>query len=288
MTVRVAAKLVLLAAIAGVAVASIPRPPVPLNIRWAPHVSDAERTELERQFTLSNGELREGTTRHYLLLDSSRSNIAAIVQSPAVADTSNIDRDARRLQPEFDQTNQLRLWTIVLALAGTALWEFLPFAGRVLARPVNLRSGVVLAVTGGAPLLLLAAGGGVVAAAMLGLQPLWRERETPNLAHAAYEEDLALLERTLEKGGDPDARQAVFIDGRTVTVTPIEAAVVGRSLQTLRWLIAKGARVDAVGLVPLQCLADEVDAADILDYLETLEGAQENRSCDGVELPILR
>jgi hypothetical protein len=259
-----------------------------MNIRWASQVSDAERTELERRFSLSNGELREGTTRHYELLDSSRSNIAAMVEHPAIADTSNIDRDARRLKPESDQTNHRRLWTIVLALAGTALWELLPLGARALARPVTLRNGVVFALTGGAPVLLIAVAAVIVLAAMLGLQPLWRESETPNLAHAAYEEDLALLERTLETGGDPDARQAVFIDGQTMTVTPIEAAVIGRSLQTVQWLIHKGARVEGAGLLRLQCLADEVDASDVVDYLETLEGAHEDRSCNGVELPIAR
>jgi hypothetical protein len=86
-TVRVAAKLVVLAAVAGAAVASIPRPPVSMNVRWASQVSDAERTELEHRFSLSHGELREGTTRHYELLDSSRSNIAAIIEHPAIADT---------------------------------------------------------------------------------------------------------------------------------------------------------------------------------------------------------
>ena len=54
-----------------------------MNVRWASQVSDAERTELEHRFSLSHGELREGTTRHYELLDSSRSNIAAIIEHPA-------------------------------------------------------------------------------------------------------------------------------------------------------------------------------------------------------------
>ena len=283
-----AAKLVLLAAIAGVAVASIPRPPVPLNIRWATHVTDAERTDLERRFTLTSGEVREGTTRHYLLLDASRSNIAAIVDHPAIADTSSIDRDERRVMPEFDQSGRLWLWTILLALTGTVLWELVPLAVRGLARPVTLGRGLAFALSGGAPALLMAVGFVVVVGAVLGLQPLWRESETPNLAYAAYEEDLALLERTLERGGDPDARQAVFIDGRTVTVTPLEAAIVGRSLQTMQWLMARGARVDAAGLLRLQCLADELDTTDIAEYLETLDGAQKNRSCDGIELPILR
>ena len=259
-----------------------------MNVRWASQVSDTERTELERRFSLSHGELREGTTRHYELFDSSRSNIAAIVEHPAIADTSNIDRDAKRLKPESDQTNRRRLWTIVLALAGTALWELLPLVARALARPVTLHNGVLFALTGGAPVLLITAAAGLVVAAMLGLQPLWRESEIPNLAHAAYEEDLALLERTLDKGADPNARQTVFIDGRTFTVTPIEAAIIGRNLHTVQWLIRKGARVEAVDLLRLQCLAAEVDASDVVGYLETLKGAHENRSCDGVELPIRR
>jgi hypothetical protein len=280
-------KLLLLATIAGATLAIIPRP-VPLNIRWAPQVSDSQRAELERQLTLSNGELREGTTRSYVLLDSSRTNIEAIVRHPSIEDTSNIDRATLRLLPPFDHTNRLRLWTIVLAIAGTALWEVLPFAGRRLAPPVNPGSGVGFALAGGAPLLLMLALTGLVVAAVFGLQPLWREREMPTLAHAAYEEDLALLERTREAGGDLDAREAVSIDGRTITVTPIEAAIFGHSLQTVRWLITNGPRVDAAGRLTLRCLAAEVDAADIVDYLETLDETRGDRSCDGVELPIRR
>ena len=287
--VRIVAKGVLLAAIVGAtAAAIIPAEPLRLNIRWASDITDGQRAELERRFTLSDGEHREGTTRTYLLTDSSRANIERIVRHPAVEDTSDIDRATFRPLTTPDRTKQVRRWIVVLALAGTALWELLPIAGRALARPVDLRSGFVFALIGGAPVVLLAALAGVVAAAVFGIHPLWRESDRPNLAHAAYEQDLALLERTLEAGGDPNARDAVLIDGQTVAVTPLEAAVAGGSLPTVQWLIMNGASVDSVGMTRLQCLAAETNAADVVTYLKTITGNQDNSSCDGVELPLRR
>jgi hypothetical protein len=285
--VRVVAKIALLAAIvAGTAAAIIPAEPLRLNVRWAPGVSEDQRAELERRFTLSSGEHREGTTRRYLLIDTSRTNIERIVRDAAVEDTSNIDRATFRPLTTSDRTKRTRLWIIVLALAGTLLWELLPIAGRGLAQPVGLQSGFVFALIGGAPALLLAALVGVVVAAVFGIHPLWPDGDNPNLAHAAYEEDLALLERTLGAGSSPNARETVFIDGQTVTVTPLEAAVAAGSLRTVRWLIANGATVEPIEMKRLHCLAVKIDAADIVAYLTTITSLEENDSCDGVELPI--
>jgi hypothetical protein len=281
--VRVVAKVVVLAAIVGaMAAAIIPAEPLRLNVRWAPGVSDEQRTELERQFTLSGGELLDGTTRRYLLIDTSRTSIERIVRHPGVEDTSNVDRSTFRRLTTSDRTKRIWGWMVVLALAGTTLWELVPIVFRALARPVTLQSGFVFALIGGAPALLLAVLGAVVVAAVFGIHPLWPD-EAPNLAHAAYEEDLALLERTVGAGGDPNARHTVFIDGRTVSVTPLEAAVAAGSLRTVQWLITNGASTDPNGLKRVQCLAARIDAADIVTYLKTI---QDSGSCDGVELPI--
>lgn len=275
----------LLAAVGATAAVIIPAEPLRLNIRWQSEISDSQREELERRFALSSGELREGTTRTYLLIDPSRANIERIVRHPAVEDTSEIDRATFRPLTTSDRTKQVRLWIIVLALAGTALWELAPLAGRPLARPIGDRVG--LALIGGAPVLLMTALAGVTAAAMLGFHPFWRE-STPNLAHAASEEDLALLERTRAAGGDLNARDAVLINRETVTMTPLEAAVAARSLRTVQWLVTNGASVDSFALKRVQCLADEIDAAEILTYLKTIMRTQDSGSCDGVELPIRR
>jgi hypothetical protein len=57
-------------------------------------VTPATRTQLERTFLLVNPVSHEGSTRtfRYDLLDTSRSNIEALVTHPAVEDTDEIDR----------------------------------------------------------------------------------------------------------------------------------------------------------------------------------------------------
>jgi len=71
--------------------------PVYVNVRWATDVDDAARQRLERRFGLADGEHREGTTWGYALLDRSRTNIRALVEDPAVADTHQIHRTAFRV-----------------------------------------------------------------------------------------------------------------------------------------------------------------------------------------------
>jgi hypothetical protein len=179
----------------------------------------------------------------------------------------------------------VRLWIVVFVLAGTALWELAPLAGRSLPRPIGNRAAFVL--SGGAPVLLLTVMAGMIVAALFGFRPFWRESDTPNLAHAASEEDLALLDRTLTAGGDLGARDTVVINGQNVTLTPLEAAVAGHSLRTVQWLVAKGTKVDPVELKRLRCFAAGIDAADIVAYLTTMTSGQDS-GCDGVELPIRR
>lgn len=78
-----------------------------MHVRWKPAVSVEQRTELERRFTLTAGELDSGTTWKYALLDASTGNIRALIQHEAVDDTAHLNRI--RYRPEFAQDRQRRL-----------------------------------------------------------------------------------------------------------------------------------------------------------------------------------
>ena len=73
-----------------------PRPSA-VAVRWAPGVDGVVRQWLERRYSLAQGELREGRTWVYTLLDPSRSNVRAFVSDASVEDTQNIDRMAFRV-----------------------------------------------------------------------------------------------------------------------------------------------------------------------------------------------
>jgi hypothetical protein len=94
-------------AAAGVLSLALSTDPVPIHVRWKPDVSDAERTDLERQFGLTQGEFREGTTYAYGLANTSTDNIRALVQNPRVDDTAEINRI--RFRPRFSNDRQRRL-----------------------------------------------------------------------------------------------------------------------------------------------------------------------------------
>lgn len=70
--------------------------PVYIHVRWAPAVDEAARERLEQVYSLSLGELREGRTWGYRLLDVSRNNIRTLVGDAAVEDTHYIHRTAFR------------------------------------------------------------------------------------------------------------------------------------------------------------------------------------------------
>ena len=88
--------------------------PVPIHVRWKPGVSEVERGQLERQFGLTQGEFREGTTYAYGLANTSTDNIRALVQDPRVDDTAEINRI--RYRPRFSNDRQRRL--IVFSIVG--------------------------------------------------------------------------------------------------------------------------------------------------------------------------
>ena len=112
--VFVAAFAVATAAAAGVLSLTLSSDPVPIHVRWKQGTSDAERGELERQFGLTEGEFREGTTYAYRLTNTSTDNIRALVQHPRVDDTAEINRV--RYRPRFSNDRQRRL--IVFSVAG--------------------------------------------------------------------------------------------------------------------------------------------------------------------------
>ena len=70
-----------------------------VRIRWANEIDAAQRAAFERQRSLVNGTLREDGSWAYLLEDTSRTNLALIVQAPIVDGTAGIDRDRFEVPP---------------------------------------------------------------------------------------------------------------------------------------------------------------------------------------------
>jgi len=67
-------------------------PPPSVRVRWRDFTTDARRAQLERQYRLTDPVAPEGLSYAYLLMDTSRRNIEALVKDPEVADTNDIDR----------------------------------------------------------------------------------------------------------------------------------------------------------------------------------------------------
>ncbi len=71
---------------------TIPAEPVPINVRWQPGLSGAEREAREAEFDLRARRHLGDSTWSYELFEYSRENIRAIVRHPGVADTHYVDR----------------------------------------------------------------------------------------------------------------------------------------------------------------------------------------------------
>ena len=71
-----------------------------VHIHWAPSVDDTGRETLERTYSLTGAEHREGRTWSYFLTDVSRGNIERLITNPAVEDTHNLHRTAFRVWPD--------------------------------------------------------------------------------------------------------------------------------------------------------------------------------------------
>ena len=111
--------------------------PPRITVRWRDDLRAADRAVLEERYRLESGQLDEGTTWRYELLDRSRENVWAVVNDPAVVDTGYIDRPRleapeREIQVSFDRARFLigpapsqliQLQSLLLFAAGlTALW----------------------------------------------------------------------------------------------------------------------------------------------------------------------
>src|SRR5262245_57395462 len=62
-----------------------------VEVRWAPRTDAIAKQAAERRYRLFEGREREGRTWSYLLTDTSRENVRALVGDPAVENTANID-----------------------------------------------------------------------------------------------------------------------------------------------------------------------------------------------------
>jgi hypothetical protein len=106
---------------------TLSRAPVPMHIRWKADVAAAERVALEQRFQLLDPVQTAPTTWAYHLADTSTDNIRAIIQSPRVDDTEDLNRI--KFRPRFSNDRQRRLiffsvvggGIIAVALFGTLL-----------------------------------------------------------------------------------------------------------------------------------------------------------------------
>ena len=104
---------------------ALPEEPVPLNIRWTADVTDAQRTDLERELRLIEGQQTEGTTWAYRFPEPSTASIREIVQHPKVEDTEHINRVRFRPAFAYDRTRRIIFYSgIVVAVGaiGMVMW----------------------------------------------------------------------------------------------------------------------------------------------------------------------
>ena len=76
-------------------------PALTVKVRWRATVTPDQRSDLERQFLLVRPVLDQGRTYRYDLLDTSPSNMEALVRDPAVEDTADIDTVHYTLPPDY-------------------------------------------------------------------------------------------------------------------------------------------------------------------------------------------
>jgi hypothetical protein len=81
-----------------------------VRVRWRQGTTDARRAQLERRYRLVNPQPHEGVSYLYLLMDTSRRNIEALVKDPEVADTDDIDRRRFEIPWTAAQSRVRNLW----------------------------------------------------------------------------------------------------------------------------------------------------------------------------------
>lgn len=242
-------------------------------MRWRASVTDAQRSALERRFRLSDGHQTEGTTWAYTLADASTANIRAIVQHESVDDTAHVNR--RRFRPafEYDRTRRIVVFAAAIGAAGAALVGARAVLA-VLGIPVVVEQPVLIALTAAPPVMLAGAAVVMLVLAGAGYQPMWNERDPANLAEAAVWRDHVMVSKMIGGGSDSNAPVPVSIDGRVTVMTPLEAAVMSRDMETVALLTKMGARADAETRARLARLAEDVGANDVAEFLRVSSPAR--------------
>jgi hypothetical protein len=120
--VCVAVTLAILPLLAVVLYRATVQPPLLVNVRWDPATDAVSRAAIEKQFSLVDGQdTSDAAVRTYTLTDTSRENVRALVQHPAVKDTVHIDRgtyDVERPPHRYDVARNMQL----LAAATAVVW----------------------------------------------------------------------------------------------------------------------------------------------------------------------
>ena len=113
------------------------KPAPVIHVRWADDVSASSRVIHEFLFNLANGERLEGRSWSYDAIDPSITNMRAVVTSPAVKDTHEVNRDTFEINPTAPRSragvwawsevpilgNPEGLSVLVIALIGVALFS---------------------------------------------------------------------------------------------------------------------------------------------------------------------
>lgn len=108
------------------------------------------------------------------------------------------------------------------------------------------------------------------------------------LPEAAIVRDHLEVLRQIEAGVDPnrpDRVRANLVRPDESTLTPLEAAVISRRVETVELLHRQGARIDSATLPSLLCMAERQNDDDITLYLRKQTPADFVLQCDGVTLP---
>ena len=134
--------------------------------------------------------------------------------------------------------------------------------------------------------MALAAPACLVAAVLLGWlllvpfdhHPMWTERDL-NLSEAAAVRDLGEIVRLIEASEDPDAARDVrpgYLADTTVHLTPLEAAVASKDVESVRILLLNGATMTKGSWHHLRCMTENDE---IRGYLDRIRPAEEPGEC---------
>jgi hypothetical protein len=129
---------------------------------------------------------------------------------------------------------------------------------------------------------------GLCVATAVGANPFWREQPV-NISEAAALRDSASVVRSIARGADPFAPHTVragALFDRTVTLTPLEAAVAARRAEVVEAILS-ARPVDGMAWSRAQCLAASVPDEDIREVVTAHrpEGVAVDVDCAGYTRP---